>query len=131
GGCPPAGHWGSAGAVPPRAIGGSAGGVPPRVAFAVTRTRVPSIVVDGAAPFPGGPSDLRATRIACRRTDRRAGSALLGARPGPSDTFVSCLGAGPVPAPRGVCVANSQGRRTFVLDTRVLPADPAAITRLG
>src|SRR5207244_8606308 len=70
-----------------------------------------------------------ATRVACRRTDRRAGAALLGATPGPSDTSVSCLGAGPVLAPRGVCVVNSQGRRTYVLDTSVLLADPAAISR--
>jgi len=33
------------------------------------------------------------------------------------------------PEPRGVCVANSEGRRTYVLDTSVLLADPAAITR--
>src|SRR5205085_4738996 len=90
-----------------------------------------SIVVDGTAQFPGRPSDLRATRVACRRTDRRAGAALLGARPGPSDTSVSCLGAGPVLAPRGVRVVNSQGRRTYVLDTSVLLADPAAIGRFA
>src|SRR5262249_7728756 len=59
----------------------------------------------------------------------RAGGALQGATPGPSDTSVSCLGAGPVLAPRGVCVVNPQGRRTYVLDTSVLLADPAAIAR--
>src|SRR5579863_3467114 len=60
---------------------------------------------------------------------RRAGTALLGASPGPSDTSVSCRGAGLVPAPKGVCVVKSQGRRTYVLDTSVLLADPAAIAR--
>src|ERR1700730_17069920 len=31
----------------------------------------------------------------------------------------------------GVCVVNPQGRRTYVLDTSVLLADPAAITRFN
>src|SRR5260370_40789126 len=49
------------------------------------------------------------------------------AGPGPSDTSVSYRGA--APAPRGERVASSSARRTYVLDTSVLLADPAAIAR--
>src|SRR5258708_27225701 len=51
------------------------------------------------------------------------------AGPGPSDTSVSYRGA--APAPRGERVASSSARRTYVLDTSVLLADPAAIGRFA
>jgi PhoH-like ATPase len=50
------------------------------------------------------------------------------AGPGPADTLVSEHGAR---APRGERVASSSSRRTYVLDTSVLLADPAAIGRFA
>src|SRR5580658_2770341 len=86
-------------------------------------------MVDGVAPSPGkalGSPGFAQFAQARRKKGRRGPS---GASPGPSDTSVSCRGAGLAPAPKGVCVVKSQGRRTYVLDTSVLLADPAAIAR--